>query len=176
CEAAEALANEAFQIGSQSGEPDALFVYARLINAIRIYQGRDSELVDAVAATADVNPGIPMIRAVVARMRIDAGRREQARQLLEAETTAGLDLPRDPAQLSGLALWAYVAARLGGPAVEMLYHRLAPWPEHVAFNGINASGAVAHYLGLLAAHLGHYDTAEAHFVQAQAIHEQLDDT
>ena len=55
----------------------------------------------------------------------------------------------------------------------MLYERLAPWPDQVVSSGIAIYGAVAHYLGHLAAVLGRYDTAEAHFAKAQAIHEQL---
>ncbi len=68
-----------------------------------------------------------------------------------------------------------VAAAVGDhTAAQLLYERLAPWPSSVASTQSLVSGAVAHYLGHLATVLGRYDTAEAHFTQALAIHERLE--
>jgi hypothetical protein len=171
---AEALAALAFQLGTDSGQPDALLIYAGAVNSIRTHQGRDAELVDGLAAMVATNPGLPFVRAALARTYVDIGRENEARQLLVAETAVAFPLPTDPALLSGLVLWAEVAARVGErAAAEQLYERLSSWPDQVVFNGNIIYGPVSHYLGQLATALGRFDSADSHFKMSQAVHDRL---
>jgi tetratricopeptide (TPR) repeat protein len=127
-----------------------------------------------MAAIVETNPGIPFARAALARAYVDFEQEDKARELLAAEAAMGFVLPVDPALLSGFALWAAVAARLGDVAsARRLYERLNAWPDQVVFNGSVVAGSVAQSLGLLATALGEYDAAEAHFNRALAVHERL---
>jgi tetratricopeptide (TPR) repeat protein len=137
-------------------------------------QGRLDELVDMWTALIADRPAASDGRAFLARSYADTGRDHQARQLLDAEATAGFSLPRNYVLLPALALWAETAARLRDrAAAAMLLQRLAPWPDQVVYTGEYVLGAVAHYLGHLATVLGRHDTAETHFTHAQAIHARL---
>jgi class 3 adenylate cyclase/tetratricopeptide (TPR) repeat protein len=171
---AERLAGEAYGLGSQSGQPDAWIIFAAMISGVRSHQGRDAEIVEPLATMVASNPGIPFARAALARVYVELGQQDKARELLAAEAAMGFDLPVDPALLSGFALWAIVAARLGDVAsARRLYERLNAWPDQVVFNGTVVGGSVAQVLGLLASALGDYDAAEAHFNHALAVHERL---
>jgi class 3 adenylate cyclase len=170
-ERAEELTNECLQLGFDTGQPDTILNYGTLLVAVRWHQGRLGELVDLVAAAAAESPGEPAVRAVLAGAYAEAGREEEARELLGAEAAVNFAHPHDLVLVTNLAVWAEVAARLGDrAAAEMLYPQLAPWADQVMYR----NGAVAHYLGVLAAMLGRYGAAEAHFADAQAIHEQLE--
>jgi tetratricopeptide (TPR) repeat protein len=151
-----------------------LIFYAGLLKAVRWHQGRLGELISMAAALTAEDSGMPIVRAVLAHIYADAGRDDDSRKLLDAETSAGFPQPDDVLLLASRITWAETAARLGDPvAAEMLYERLAPWPDRVGYDVTGVYGAVAHYLGHLATVLGRYDRAEIHFAQAQIIHEEL---
>jgi hypothetical protein len=68
-----------------------------------------------------------------------------------------------------------VSARLGDrPGAALIYERLLPYRDRIAGQGIVWIGAVAHYLGLLAAALGRRSEAEGHFARAGELHRRLD--
>jgi hypothetical protein len=48
-----------------------------------------------------------------------------------------------------------------------------PWHDRVGFTGVAMTGAVSHYLGRLAALLGHHDRAASHFREALSTHERV---
>jgi class 3 adenylate cyclase/tetratricopeptide (TPR) repeat protein len=173
-EAAQVLAAQGLEIGTQSGQPDALLVYGGGINSVLQHQGRVAETVDVLAAMVADNPGLPFVHATLARVYADVGRLDEARQLFAAGKAADFQLPIDPALLCGLVVWAEVAAHLADEeAAAELYERLSPWEGQVVFNGNSVYGSVAHYLGILATLLARYDTAQAHFERAQGIHDRL---
>jgi len=171
---AEVLAQRVFQLGTDTGQPDALAVYAGVIGPIRWHQGRLSELIAFSESLLATTPDTPGIRAGLARYYVDSGRTTEAQEFLTDAIVAGF--PEDARlPLVYPILWAEVAGRLGDPvAAEMLYQRLAPWPNRVATNAFAVYGCVAHYLGHLATVLRRYDTAETHFNEALAIHERLE--
>src|SRR5439155_7156436 len=69
---------------------------------------------------------------------------------------------------------AMVAARLGDRrGASALYGLLARYSDQFVFAYGGAWGAVAHYLGLLAATLDRFDEAEAHFAAAAETHERI---
>ena len=51
--------------------------------------------------------------------------------------------------------------------------RLEPWREQVVLDALGTLGSVARPLGLLAGALGRPEEADAHFVHALEVHEQL---
>src|SRR5438552_537885 len=66
------------------------------------------------------------------------------------------------------------AARLGDRrGASALYGLLARYSDQFVFAYGGAWGAVAHYLGLLAATLDRFDEAEAHFDAAAETHERI---
>ena len=69
----ERHADVALQIALDSGQPDALMVYASLLAMARQLEGREAEICDLIAQTAADNPGLPTyqanLRARTRRMR-----------------------------------------------------------------------------------------------------------
>jgi tetratricopeptide (TPR) repeat protein len=170
---AERLATEAFQVGSEAGEPDAAVMFGSQLAAVRRHQGRLGELDSLLTQAAADNPGIPAIHAPEALAYLESGHPERARPLLEQ--VCATDLPLDVTWLATMTLWAEVAAQLGDQtAASTLYERLRPWHDRVAsITTIFCFGAVAHALGQLDALLGRTDQAVANFEVAMAIHERL---
>ena len=162
---AESLADEAFAIGTESGQPDALTLYGIQLLDLRDQQGRAAEIVDLLAEGIEDNPGLPALRAGVARAYLDADRPDEAKALLDA----GVDLPRDENWLIGTSMWAHVAARLGAfDTAAVLIDRLAPWAGQIPTAGVVAQEPLDHWLGELAALIGRVTEADAHFAAAEA--------
>jgi class 3 adenylate cyclase/tetratricopeptide (TPR) repeat protein len=170
---AERLATEAFQVGSEAGEPDAAVMFGSQLAAVRRHQGRLGELDSLLTQAAADNPGIPAIHAPEALAYLESGHPGRARPLLEQ--VCATDLPLDVTWLATMTLWAEVAAQLGDTAAAaILYERLSPWHDRVAsITTIFCFGAVAHALAQLDALLGRTDRAVANFEVAMAIHERL---
>jgi class 3 adenylate cyclase len=171
---AERLATEAFQIGTESGQPDAPEIYGIALLEIRRRQGRFTEMEEPLVGAVDGNPGLPSLRAVLARLYCDLGRDAEARRLVETEAASGFALPKDVLWLYCMAVHADVVARLGdADAAGHLYPLLAPWHRQIAFAYITDAGAVSLALGMLAATLRRYDEAQAHLTEAMVTHERL---
>jgi class 3 adenylate cyclase/tetratricopeptide (TPR) repeat protein len=171
-EKAEALAAEAYDVGRHSGQSDALTYYAGQLLAIRYDQGRLDELVTVLEQAVSQSPRIPAFRATLALAYCEAGRLGDARPMLAA---ADFDeLPVDLGWTTGMAFWAEVAARLEErPAAAALRERLAPFPDHLVFNGLFVFGAISRSLGLLTAVEGDLDQAESLLARAAATHERI---
>lgn len=171
---AEALADQALELGNETGQPDTLAIYGAELLAVRWHQGRMGELAEVVVPIADDNPGVSSYQGAVAHVYADTGHHDDARAMLEAEATAGFPAPDDSLLPTYLVVWGEVAARLGHrDAAAVLYGRLAPWPRLVVFSGCTVHGAVAHMLGELATILARFEAADAHFRQALTIHETM---
>jgi len=170
----EALASEALQIGSDTGQPDALAFYGVQLFAMRWQQGRLGEIVDFMAQVAAENPGLPMYRGLAAFALAESGRDGDARRMLSSEVNSRFSAPHDYLLNPYLSYWARVTSYLGDKdAAEALYGRLADWGHLTSFTGAIVLGAVAHDLATLATVLGRYDEAEEHFTHALEIHEKL---
>jgi class 3 adenylate cyclase/tetratricopeptide (TPR) repeat protein len=171
---AEALANEARDLGTATGQPDTFAIFGVQLVIIRWHQGRLGEIVDMVVQMALENPGLSALRATAAWVLAEVGRDDEAKGLLDAETTSRFSCNEDllvPTYLQG---WARVASHLRSQdAANLLYDRLARWPNQVVFGGPAVVGAVAHNLGTLATVLDRFDDAEAHFAHALEIHERI---
>jgi DNA-binding SARP family transcriptional activator/class 3 adenylate cyclase/tetratricopeptide (TPR) repeat protein len=172
---AEELATEAFEIGRDNGQPDALVFFAGALVGIRIDQGRIGELV-GLAENPQDTPGVPGTRAVAALCYCDLDRRAEARALLDTDVSANFSgLPFDPMWTSFMSLYAHVAETLGDRrAAIQLVELLEPWREQIATSGAGIwGGSIAHPLGLVLATAGRHDEAEKAFAEAAAVHEHI---
>jgi class 3 adenylate cyclase len=172
---AEAFANAAVKVGMETGEPDALSLFAAQLGPIRWQQGRLSEVTDLLAQIAEEAPGVALFGAMHALAELEAGHETSARELLERAAPEGFAaVPPDPVQLGTLALWAEVAARLGAAApAAALLQRMEPWRDQVILDALGTLGSAARPLGMLAATLDHPDEADAHFEHALRVHERM---
>ncbi len=164
-ERAEKLATAAFEMGTDSGQPDALAIYGSQLMYVRHQQGRLGELVPLINQAVTENPGLPGFRPVLAAAHLEARNNATALDLLDAGAADGFaSLPLDFIWMMGVTSYALVAVELRatGPA-EKLYDLLAPYHEQVPFIGTLGFFPAALALGGLASVLGRYDMAEAHF-------------
>ena len=65
--AAERLAEQAFQLGKEAGQPDAVLIYGGQIDFIRPYQGRGDEIIEMRQSRRRARyAGVPSFRAALA--------------------------------------------------------------------------------------------------------------
>ena len=169
---AERAANEAYDLGVATGQPDALTLFGAQLLWIRWHQGRLDELLDLYLETVDSTPDLPALKTGINLVLLESGRADEVVIDLEEIRT----LPYDGAWIGGLTLSAEVAARLGDRvAAQAIFELLAPFPAYCWYVFSMGTGAVAHYLGLLATVLDRYDQADGYFAQALDIHRRLGD-
>jgi len=167
-ERAEQLATTAFEMGTETGQPDALAIYGSQLMYVRHQQGRLGELVTLIEQAVADNPGIPAFRPVLASAHLEAGNDVTALGLLESAAADGFaSLPSDFLWMMGATFHAMVAVELRatGPA-QKLHDLLAPYHDQVPFIGTLGFFPVALALGGLASVLGRYEDAEASFAEA----------
>ena len=167
--AAEMLADEAFAIGTECGQPDALVIYGIQLLNVRMHQGRTGEIVDVVAQGVADRPGLPGLRAALARLYHDADRDEEARTFLdESAAVCFEDVPHDENWILGMSQWAQLAAALGAvDTAGVLYEKLAPWAGQIPTAVVAIAEPIDYCLGVLAALLSHAVDADAHFAAAE---------
>jgi hypothetical protein len=167
-ERAERLATAAFQLGTETGQPDAFAIYGSQLMYIRHQQGRLGELMSLIDQAVTENPGLPAFRPVLAAAHLEAGNDGIALDLLTAGASDGFgSLPLDFIWMMGITSYALVAVELSAtePALK-LYDLLAPYHEQVPFVGTLGFFPAALALGGLASVLGRDDVAEDHFTEA----------
>jgi hypothetical protein len=171
---AERLAEEALEIGTDAGQPDALMVYGAQLAAILPYQNRGEKIVELVKETASANPRIPGWRAALAQVYCWVGRTEEAQKIVEEAAKDGFaHLPHDEIRLSALGAYAEAASQAGlRDAAAALYDLMEPWADQIPWQGGVSSGHVRLYLGLLAATLGLDQRADEHLAAACEFHER----
>ena len=155
---AEPLAQEAFELGDQAGEPEALVYFKSQQMCLHWQRGTMAELSAGIKGTT---PRPPNAVATLCVIFGESDRDEEATRLLEQEADrAFADLPRDPAYITSVALFAEAAIRLGdGRAAATLYDLMLPFAAQIGFDGVMTVGGLEHYLGGLAAVLGRPDEA-----------------
>jgi class 3 adenylate cyclase len=172
---ADRAAADAVALGMETGEPDALSLYAAQLGPIRWQQGRLDEVSDLMGQIVEAAPAVAVFGALRALAELESGREGVARQLLEATGRDGFaGIPADPVRLGTYALWAEVAARLGAAAEAAALHaRLEAWRDQVVLDALGTVGSAARPLGMLAAVLGRPEEADAHFAHAQEVHDRM---
>jgi hypothetical protein len=176
---AERLAAEAERLGDEYQIPDAGHVTAGLRAGVDSLRGRPSPELLAAVERLVARIGIPvtsprawmtmLLRSQERPAWIDA----YARAALEV---APDDVPRDWMWTRSAVILAELNADLGrDEARARWYDALAPFQARTAVAGgaVLFCGAVAHYLGLLAAATGRPELARRHLEDAAAVHERL---
>jgi tetratricopeptide (TPR) repeat protein len=112
---------------------------------------------------------------MLAQAYCETGHLQEARAVFDRLGPILADLPPDPNWIITVTRSAAVSARLGDRArAALVYDQLMPYRDRIAGQGIIWIGAVAHYLGLVAAALGRRAEAEGHFARAAELHLRLD--
>jgi tetratricopeptide (TPR) repeat protein len=170
--AGEQLAEKALALGTEMGQPDAFPYFATQLSHARWQQGRLAEIVDLIEAGARDNPGIPAYGGALARALCQAGRRQEARELLDkAAANRFADLPEDLLWTYGMVTFADAAIQLGHRgAAASLYEQLAPFEDQLCFLGTTCEGSIAWYLAGLAGVQG-LDGADGHLEVAARLDE-----
>jgi tetratricopeptide (TPR) repeat protein len=171
---AEHWATEAFQVGTDSGEPDAQFFYGAQLATVIVQRGTVDELVPIVEPVFVDTPEIAdAMAAFRARVYVEVGRIDDARHLLEEFAASGFELALDPNWLGGMVQYAEAAIACRDPEhARALFDRLEPCASQLPWYGIVAADPVSHFLGGLATVLGRYDEADAYFTQAAALNDR----
>ena len=84
-QAAEQWASQGFEVGTASGQPDAVSVFGGALINVRYQQGRLGELVEATVRLAREPDSLAVLRADAALALIESGREDEARKLALAE-------------------------------------------------------------------------------------------
>lgn len=160
-ESADSLASEAFQMATETAQPNATHFYGSQLSNIRFQQGRLGEMQGVLSRFVAGSPIIPAFRPLLSLASIEAGLRDQAQALLSADAADGFPFPQDLTWLTAHAIYAHVCAELGDREVAVtLLERLAPYRGEVVFTGSSHWGNVDHALGRLAGLLGRADAGE----------------
>ena len=98
---AEELVEEAAQVGSDSGQPDALTFYTGQLQQVRWAQDRADELEEIFVQGVEDNPDLSPYRAILAWTYCDMDRTDEARALLDPVAAGGFEeIPKEMLWLS----------------------------------------------------------------------------
>ncbi len=174
--AAEASNEATLEIGARIDAPGALAAYGAVLFEIRHHQGRLDEIADLFTQAAADNPAIAALRAAVVSMYCALGRLDEARVLFEPDVANGfVDFPRDIVWTTAITLCADNGVDLGHrQAAQVLYDRLRPFRDLVAFNNGTVEGAISRSMGRLAHLLGRHEDAETLFRAALSMNERIE--
>jgi eukaryotic-like serine/threonine-protein kinase len=173
---AMSLAQQAFIAGQQSARPLTLNAFLVQHNTAMWELGRLGELEPQMRAFVAQNPLIVIARCTLQLSCIELGRLDEARtdfDRLAREEFA--QVPRDWNWLASMFVLVEVCVDLGAAKhAEVLYRLLAPYAARNAVLGYyHTYGSVGFALGRLAALLGRFDEAEAHFETALAANARI---
>jgi class 3 adenylate cyclase len=173
-ERAEALAAEAFQIGTEIGQPDAAAIFGAQLAIVSLQRGSMGDLAPFIEEAAADNPGLPAFVAALAVAHAEGGRIDDARALLEELADAGFDIPMDGSWLTTIVSYSDAAIECRDPKYAgPLFDRLAPWADQWSTtSGPTVEGPVSLFLGGLATVLGRYDEADAYFASSASSSER----
>jgi tetratricopeptide (TPR) repeat protein len=166
---AEVLIADARALGRRAQGWNAVVTYRLQLFVLRREQGRLGEIEVLLRLSADEYPTYPIWRCALAQMGTELGHVDEAREMLDLLAEDGFaQVPFDEEWLVSMGLLAETAIALGdGERVSVLYSLLLPYGDRVAISYPEIStGAVARYLGLLAAAEEKWDDAERHFEHA----------
>jgi len=173
---AERLIGQAEMLGTECGEPGVRDVRYDQGWDLLTAQGRLGELGGALPQMFP-DPQSPQARGSRALVLLAAGARSEAAEAVAPLLNAGSEtIPPGRLRLVSLTYAAELMAAFGvGPAAEQLYAALLPFEDETVVSGaaVTFKGAVAYYLGLLAAVLGRSAAAASHLERSVAIHDRL---
>jgi class 3 adenylate cyclase len=173
----ERLAELALQVGQETGQLDALLIYAGHLALLRVYQGRAVEVIDLLEYSVGAYSGVPAFRGgfVCALAWLD--RMDEANAQLEdaaGDRFEHMSLSVIP-KLTGLALYADAAALTRNVnAASTLYECIAPFSDQIVWTTTSGYGHTRLWLGLLDAVTGENQRCDEHLAFACEFHEAND--
>ena len=168
----ERFAEEALTLGQRQPGIDALGVYGIQMFSIRREQGRLREVAPIVRRFVANSPSSGAWRPGLAVIYAELEMRDDARRALEdLAKNAFAQLARDALWLTSIGYLAEVCSFLDDQTrAAVLYETLMPHSGNNLVTGANlvCVGAVDRHLGMLAATMKRWDTAEEHLIAATA--------
>jgi len=159
-------ADAAFKIATDSGQPDALFVYSGQLGQLWFELGKLPELQSVIVENAKQFPFMPALIGVLAATAAEAGQVEDARAALARGAEVGF-APLDITWAGAIGPHAIACARIDDRNTsKLLRPLLEPYAGQVAYTAANAWLTVDHHLGALARVDARYAAAEAHLSRA----------
>jgi tetratricopeptide (TPR) repeat protein len=172
---AQRLIEQAAMLGEECGEPGARDVWNDQTWDLLAAQGRLGELA-GVLPEMFPDPESRPARGLQAMALLAAGADAQAAEMIAPVLEEHASPPADRQWLLGMAYGTELAVAFGSrPLAEHVYQELSAYADQTVVSGaaITFRGAVAHYLGVLAAMLGRTAEAVIHLERAIAVHERL---
>lgn len=167
---AEILATSAYELGVETGQPDAFTWFAGQLFTFRMLTGRLHELSTEIEEHAlSAASGIPSWQAAYAVSLSTVDRKEEAAKILDEFVSRDFaQLPVDMLWLHGMCYLCMVCDEVGDPdAARAVYATLAPHSGLVANNGTIDAGPVDLHLGIMARTLGDHHLAAEHLAAAE---------
>jgi len=173
---ARELAGLALELGADS-VPEAMATFGAQMESISCLQcDRDeiAAMTELFAAAQAELPGLPVLRAALARLYCELDRTDDAVDLIAEDVATGFErFPLDVTWVSAMCVLSDVCVRVEDRhAARMLHDRLTPYADHVATVQASVSGPVALHLGELAGLLDDADP-ESHFAPSLEISRRL---
>jgi hypothetical protein len=162
---AERLTHDIYELGRELQQEGLSVIHGALLESVRWHQGRQAEGHELMAAAAEEEPDLVVLRLPVTLVG-SAGDED----LVQAVH----DLPKDSAwSLAASILADIVGRRNDAAAAAALYDDMLPYRELFAWAGPMCRGPIAHSLGVLARTIGDYALAAEHFTEADAINTRM---
>jgi class 3 adenylate cyclase/tetratricopeptide (TPR) repeat protein len=175
-QSAEQLATEALALGDASDFDFPLGVYGMQMFTIRREQGRMAEAAPLVKRFVQEHPEDAAWRPGLMLIASDLGFEAQAKEAFAAMAASGFALPLDVKRTVTLSYLAEVCTRLDDrDHAEHLYELFLPYRDLavVVAPSTVCCGSVARFLGMLAATMRDWASAETHFEAALAMDERM---
>src|SRR6516225_2366539 len=173
---AERRAEEAVSSSPDIASGSVAGIYGMQMFTIRREQGRLAEIAPLVRRFVSEKPEEAIWKPGLMLIASDLGFHQQARTHFEVLAQSDFALPVDAKRPITLTYLAEVCAELGDSLrAEKLYELLLPYRDAaiLAPPCTLCCGAGGHYLGLLAATMSDWDSAERHFEVSLALNERL---
>jgi tetratricopeptide (TPR) repeat protein len=175
---AEGLAQQALHLGQRAIVADAMQVFAGHFYVICIEQERLDQLEAIVVDFVRQFPHLPNGHCGLALLYAERGRfADGEAEMAKIAADDFRALPRNPEWLGSIAALAETSVLLpDAPYAETLYALLRDYRHRIIVSGLGAlcSGSVAHFLGVLASRLGHWEDAADHLEEALRVHRRLE--
>ena len=140
-------------------------IHNSLLECVRWHQGRHAEGHELMAAAAEKEPDLAVLRLPVTL----AGSTNQ-----DDLVHAVRDLPKDSAWIVAAPILAdIISHRRDTAAAALLFDELLPYRQNIAWTGPACRGPIAHSLAVLARTTGDQALAEEHLAEADAINAQI---
>jgi tetratricopeptide (TPR) repeat protein len=165
-------------LAAGESEPESMSTYAAQLIDIHRHQGRWAELEgisELMAAAAEQDPGMAILRAALARAYCDLGHGDAATEVISGDiANAFAEFPVDTTFMPSMTSLSEICVFLDRPdGATHIYDALSPWHAQISHAYVVAQGPAAFHLGSLATVLGRFDDAEHHLAEAFDISQRL---